>query len=301
MEDVKYQILYEYFQKALTENTKTPQFFIIEGIQHIDKQAEIIQLINKILGNYSTSDFLWIQDYSSQLGKQHVIKVETTTNSTNYKTLYEQYRDIGVRDINTWLQQSSFSGKKILLIENIERMTNSAINAFLKTAEEPMTGKLIIATTKNKSLLLDTVLSRALVFSVSEQCSREIIFKKMEEQTFFVEHPELKETLWCIGLGIRHRITTFAKFLQEHTEAYPHIKDIDTFSSTSKNLHIKHTLLKQLADEGLIIPFVEGLCAWHVEHAQREIANKRLKVRKLLTGNVNISQILTYALVQLDT
>ncbi len=97
-------------------------------------------MIEKLLGEYMISDFLWVRDFSQQLGKPHTIKIDTKTTAANYKELYDNhnYRDIGVRDITNWLQQSSFSGKKIILLENIERMTSSALNAFLKTAEEPM-------------------------------------------------------------------------------------------------------------------------------------------------------------------
>ena len=48
-----------------------------------------------------------------------------------------------------------------MLIENIDRMNVAAMNAFLKTCEEPLPHRVIIATTANKSLLLDTIVSRA--------------------------------------------------------------------------------------------------------------------------------------------
>ena len=55
------------------------------------------------------------------------------------------YNDIGMRDVVYRLQKSSANGKKILLLENIERMTNAAANAFLKAAEEPLPGTVIVA------------------------------------------------------------------------------------------------------------------------------------------------------------
>jgi DNA polymerase III delta prime subunit len=72
------------------------------------------------------------------------------------------YKDIGTREINSRLQHSPTGQNKILLIKNIERMTISAINAFLKACEEPLPNRIIIATTANKSQILDTVISRAI-------------------------------------------------------------------------------------------------------------------------------------------
>jgi DNA polymerase-3 subunit delta' len=52
---------------------------------------------------------------------------------------------------------------KILLIEHIDRATLSATNALLKSLEEPLPGRCIIASTINKDSILPTVLSRALL------------------------------------------------------------------------------------------------------------------------------------------
>jgi DNA polymerase III delta prime subunit len=121
------------------------------------------------LGQYFANDFLYIKDFSIQLKKQHNIKVEEDRKET-YKTLLNEfnYKDIGTREINLRLQQSSAGKNKILLIENIERMTISAINAFLKACEEPLPNRIIIATTTNKSQILDTVISRAITIDASQ-------------------------------------------------------------------------------------------------------------------------------------
>jgi DNA polymerase III gamma/tau subunit len=44
-------------------------------------------------------------------------------------------------------------------------MSISAINAFLKTCEEPLPNRIILATTANKSQVLDTILSRSIMIS----------------------------------------------------------------------------------------------------------------------------------------
>ncbi|MBR6907479.1 hypothetical protein IKN40_03085 [bacterium] len=39
----------------------------------------------------------------------------------------------------------------MVIIENLQRMTNSAMNAFLKTCEEPLKNRYILATAEHES------------------------------------------------------------------------------------------------------------------------------------------------------
>jgi DNA polymerase III subunit delta' len=48
-------------------------------------------------------------------------------------------------------------------LENIDRMVVGAANAFLKTAEEPLSSRLLIATASNELAVLETIRSRALL------------------------------------------------------------------------------------------------------------------------------------------
>lgn len=62
-----------------------------------------------------------------------------------------------------WIFRSGIGTYKIVLLENIERMSLAAANAFLKTFEEPLQNRIIIATTSNVNAMLDTILSRAFI------------------------------------------------------------------------------------------------------------------------------------------
>ncbi|MEI7478291.1 MAG: hypothetical protein WCJ81_07590 [bacterium] len=53
----------------------------------------------------------------------------------------------------------------MLVIEDIERLTESAANALLKVFEEPLPGRLIIGTTSQVGGILPTIISRAFTFS----------------------------------------------------------------------------------------------------------------------------------------
>jgi DNA polymerase III delta prime subunit len=52
---------------------------------------------------------------------------------------------------------------KVVYLENIERMTINAANALLKTFEEPLPNRLLVASVSSDDQLLDTIASRAFI------------------------------------------------------------------------------------------------------------------------------------------
>jgi DNA polymerase III delta prime subunit len=167
-------ILKKYIELSLSSDQKI-SFFLLSWPKGIWKSQIAEDLSQDFLLNYFRNDFLHIKDFSSELWKSHNIKVAQKDDET-YKTLYSDhnYQDIWTREINSWLQQSPSGKAKILLIENIERMSISAINAFLKTCEEPLPNRIILATTANKSQILETIISRSITISFD---SKDLIFK----------------------------------------------------------------------------------------------------------------------------
>lgn len=113
---------------------------------------------------FAYHDVLEIKDYSELLGKPHTLKVEFKKNDdTDLLNKQEWYEDKGAREINDWLSYAPAGEMKILLIEHIDRATIGAANALLKSLEEPLPHRLIIASTTNKDMILPTILSRALL------------------------------------------------------------------------------------------------------------------------------------------
>ena len=118
---------------------------------------------------------LLIKDCSQELEKTHTLAVETPSAQKTIPLVNgELYENRGVREISSWLQQSAFSGKKCLLIENLERMSNAAMNAFLKTCEEPLKHRFIFATVSDESAILPTIFSRALLVRFSPLSTRQM-------------------------------------------------------------------------------------------------------------------------------
>jgi DNA polymerase III delta prime subunit len=152
-------------------------------------------IIKDLLGSCFQNDFLYVRDLSREIGKLHNLKISLPDDKK--KQFVELaggqiYEDIGTREISHWLQQSATGKLKIVLIENIERMTIGAANAFLKTAEEALPGRIIIATTGNSSALLDTIISRAVLVKFQPLPLSELL-QLCQEQNIFSDNDSLRE------------------------------------------------------------------------------------------------------------
>ncbi len=71
-----------------------------------------------------------------------------------------------IRELISHLSTTTSSPHKIVIVQNLERITTEAANAFLKTLEEPIPGVLFLMTTTQKQRLLPTLLSRVRVISL---------------------------------------------------------------------------------------------------------------------------------------
>lgn len=131
-----------------------------------DEQWKAVQEVSQeVTWFFAPQDIVELKDFGSELGKTHTLKVEYKKNNTISKTLESDYwyQDIGSREVNERLSLSPAGDLKILLVEHIERANGAAANALLKSFEEPLPKRAIIASTKNKDSVIDTILSRALL------------------------------------------------------------------------------------------------------------------------------------------
>ena len=88
---------------------------------------------------------------------------------------------------------------KVVFLENIERMTLPSANALLKTLEEPLPQRLIVATASTSEGLLDTIRSRALTIPFS------LLDVSTMEQSLHTAYPTLspeqKEFVCAFSFG----------------------------------------------------------------------------------------------------
>jgi len=91
------------------------------------------------------------------------LKVETSRDQEFLEIDGKIYSNMGMRSLTKRLSLAPVGAYKVVYLENIDRMTGAAANALLKTLEEPLPGRLIIASVSHTGTLLDTIRSRALI------------------------------------------------------------------------------------------------------------------------------------------
>ena len=71
--------------------------------------------------------------------------------------LYDSIPVNQVRNASAWARLSPSDKKKILIIENADRMQDAARNAFLKVLEEPPADVVFILTTTRRGAIMPTI------------------------------------------------------------------------------------------------------------------------------------------------
>ena len=287
-------------KKYLTQldvDSQNIAFFLLLWSQ-TSLKTEIVKKVSKeILWPYFLQDFLYVKDFSSQLGKQHILKVSTDDSNDISKQLLSDYKyvDIWVRDINSWLSLSSVWKYRIVLIENIERMNAASMNAFLKTCEEPLPNKVIIATTENKSLLLDTIISRAVTIPFFEYSVDELL-KYCDDKWYFVWENELKNLVCDMSMWRTGVVDLFYQKISEDEELKNPISNIfDIFDTW--NIWEKYRTLVSLSNAWLLNALLDGMIYHYFSVDQISKVQKLLWLKKNININIKNEHLIFSALL----
>lgn len=102
--------------------------------------------------------------------------VEAEGSSISVDDIRKMQQDISIRPM--------YSGKKVYLIAEAEKMTVQAQNCLLKTLEEPPAYAVIILTASNSNSLLETIRSRSIIYNFRKNTDDEVkacILKEVED------------------------------------------------------------------------------------------------------------------------
>ncbi|MCF7835333.1 AAA family ATPase [Candidatus Gracilibacteria bacterium] len=291
-------VLKRYIDNFLESENKSVPFFIISGPQNIGKSTIILELVKQYLGQFFVQDFLYIRDLSDKLGK-HSIKVATPKdNDKRFVQIDDNnvYEDIGVREINSWFQQSSIGKTKMIFIENIERMTNEAANAFLKTCEEPLPGRIIIASTSNQSQLLDTIRSRSISLRFQE-LSYEEVLEFVQQNGYFSDDEKLKKFVCNMAMGRPGVVVKLHEIFEKNNDLKSDFKNLVDILSNDGPIFHSHKILNSISADGYLDQFLDGWISYCVENNMIEQSDSWMKVKKMMKSNVNIENLLLYGLL----
>lgn len=155
-----------------------------------------------------------------------------------------------VRSLLNNLQMTGDSWKRILVIEDIDRMTPEAANAMLKMLEEPPRKVLYIFTSSNPHIILDTILSRVRKIDFHLMSSPDL-FRALKLRFRLEEDAKLYRVVE-LSLG---RIAKAIKLLetQDHLQAYEDFfADINAFLK-DKNIAAGFSLVSQIHNDPILI------------------------------------------------
>lgn len=113
--------------------------YLLVGEEGVGKRTIVEHLAEKWMGSTFRLDFLALK------GKEESVKIKE------------------IRDLVEKVNVSKQGDLRVVLIQNIERMTLAAANSFLKTLEEPPEGTMFMLTAKDVAGILPTITSRVRV------------------------------------------------------------------------------------------------------------------------------------------
>ncbi len=171
-------------------------------------------------------------------------------------------------------------------------MNSAAANAFLKTCEEPLPKRLIIATTTNHTQLLETILSRALTIKFNELSNKELL-GWIEANTMF-ENDELKQLVINMAMGKPGIVQRIHNILQEDNELQKTLFDLIHNLSTGKHRFKVYETLQKLYKYGILDAFIDGWIAYCINNHMEQKSQRRLQTKKLMRTNLKIENLILY-------
>lgn len=273
-----------------------PLFVLLVWDSGLGKTSYLLQLLGEFLWPYMHQDLLWIRDCTKELEKTHTLVVETPSNQKIIPLLnWENYENKGVREISAWLQQSAFSGKKCLLIENLERMSNAAMNAFLKTCEEPLKNRFIFATVSDESAILPTIFSRALVVRFSPLSTSQML-DFLQDKTL-INNQKLIDIVIKMVRGRSWLWLTFLKELEKDSDFAEFF--VDGFSQFlhQDSQYLKLQFLKKIQDFWMLDLFIDALISYYVDSWNQTSIEAWIEVKKMRNQSINEENLLRYGIL----
>jgi DNA polymerase III subunit delta' len=175
----------------MTVAHKFAKDILLQSVEKSEKELIETEIEKLIHPDLLVLDQLWMEErmedwdfiaQSSNFPQQHRAKA-------GLKTDVIAIDDI--REIQNRLQETGNLSHRVCIIRGIERMQDSAANAFLKILEEPPEGRIFILTTESLGIILPTVISRTRVLRFERAPDREIqtlLKDQSEEDISFITH-----------------------------------------------------------------------------------------------------------------
>ena len=255
-ENVKEQI------SVLMESNRLPHAIIIEGEEGIGKKTFAREIAAALVcrSNENKPCYQCSQCHKAEKGIHPDIYEHTATGGANSFHI-QTVRDI-ISDICMPPNEAEF---KVYILGNAHCMNENAQNAILKVLEEPPAYAVFILTVENRSMLLETVLSRSVVLSlngVNAKDGAEYIVNENDEIDYNSAFSAVTALRGNIGkakesiIGGKMKetvdlVTNICSAIMADNE-YELIKCVSAFSKDRKELSTALSMLKMIFRDALI-------------------------------------------------
>ena len=131
--------------------------------------TDIEEALSELIGQYGTIETI-SEEEVKKLEKQ-TEKITELCQKLQEDCMYDTLPVNQVRKASAWVRLMPTGKKKVLIIENADKMQESARNAFLKILEEPPEYAVFILTTTRRAAIIPTVLSRVRTYLFIERAA----------------------------------------------------------------------------------------------------------------------------------
>jgi DNA polymerase-3 subunit gamma/tau len=168
-----------------------------------------------------------------------------------------------VRGANYWLRLTPSGKRKVLVLENAEKMNDSARNSLLKILEEPPANSAIILTSEKPEMLGETILSRLRHYKFT---------KRSTEVEAAVIKRVFRDTNFAAKLQSEKKITAEANLIELYLDEYlpvsnEEIKKCAAFfinsikenADTRKTIAVINKTMKEFESRALYLKFLQNV------------------------------------------
>lgn len=272
------------FFSALQKGQTVFPFLLVAWRAHLGKTTVVEHALKQFLGQYYTTDFIALYDLHELLGKDHALRIEALHGEETLTINDHVYCNRGIREVTQWLARAPLWSRKVVYLENIERMSIAAANALLKSFEEPLPWRLIIASTTSPESLLDTIRSRALLVPFHLVGSNEL--REAIHRVYPALTTKAQQFVTDFSLGARWLIDSLLSSpdIDEWIEVYAMIVN---WIASPTSIQEQMSRLQWVAERRQLEQLIDALL-----YAWIGSSDLLVRVKKLLQSNVGQDNIL---------
>ncbi|MBI2625712.1 AAA family ATPase [Candidatus Parcubacteria bacterium] len=167
---VGHETVFRWFSQSHRQN-RLGHGYLFVGPQHVGKATVARELAQRVLCQKGELDQTPCGKCSSCLGAADDLFEISAGSGTDADMNAKKLPEIGIasaRSVRRFLTLSSLSGRRrVVIVDDGERLTNEAANMLLRTLEEPPRGALILMVCHEPAKLPQTVQSRLITVPVS--------------------------------------------------------------------------------------------------------------------------------------